>query len=112
MVELGDHAAHLELVFDPQTGRLTLYVLDGEGTGPIRLNQPHVTLVVGTENEPVFVTLDAAGRVLTGERVGDSSEFRAVAPALVGATSLDARVETVTVRGQTYDNIGIAWRAP
>lgn len=110
LAELGDHYAQLEAVIDPDTGRLTLYVLDGEAERPFRTHQPGVTAELITDGEPFLVELEAVANVLTGERVGDSSEFRATAPGLVGASHASIRVETITVRGQTFDNVRLRWQ--
>lgn len=109
LAELGDHYAQIEAVVDPETGRLTLYVLDGEAERPYRITQPHVVSEVITAGEPFVVQLEAVASVLTGERVGDTSEFRGTAPELAGATTASIRVETITVRGQTFDNVRVRW---
>ena len=42
----GKEFAHLELVLDAATGRLTAYALDGEAEGPVRLKQRLIRLRV------------------------------------------------------------------
>jgi hypothetical protein len=109
LAELGDHYAQLEGVVDPESGRITLYVFDGEAERPYRVAQRTVVAEVITDGEPFVVHLQAVASALTGERVGDTSEFRGTAPELAGATTASIRVETITVRGQTFDNVRLRW---
>ena len=45
LVPLGEHAYNLELVRDADTGRLSLYVLDGHAENFIRITAPTIELV-------------------------------------------------------------------
>ena len=71
LVAVGDHFAHLEIVLDPETGKMTAYVLDGEAENPIRLKQGSMefSLALKTDNGGTTVTmLELAGveNALTG----------------------------------------------
>lgn len=106
LIELGDELAHLEIVLDPATGTLTGYTLDGEAEQPVRVAQPTIALAVTLPGQPALdVTLAAVPSSLTGETVGDTSQFRAVAPALVGARQFDGVVTTLAVRGQEFTHV-------
>ena len=109
IVELDDHTAHLEVVVDPESGQMTLYVLDGGAVRAVRIAQPAVHVLSTTGGVSTSLPLAAVGSPLTGARVGDTSEFRGMSDSLRGASRVDVRVESVTVRGQTYDNVRIAW---
>lgn len=110
LLELGEHFSFLELVVDPATGRVTLYVLDGEAEKAVRVAHPNLTL---TLIEPAGITapltLEARASTLTGETVGDSSEFAGVLEALKGAAAVKARLATIVVKGQTFDGLELAW---
>lgn len=109
LLELGDHFAFLELVVEPDTGKMTLYVLDGEAEKAVRLT--HKAISVRVEAPTGVGTLDLQGRAntLTGETVGDTSEFVATHAGLKGATKVQARVGEIVVKGQTLRDLFITW---
>ncbi len=109
LVELGDGEAHLELVVDPDAGQMILYVLDGTAERDVRIAQPAVNVLSTTRDVSAALQLSAVGSLATGERAGDTSEFRGASDTLRGASRVDVRIESVTVRGQTYDNVRAAW---
>ena len=109
LLELGDHDAHLELVVDAESGEMILYVLDATAERGVRIAQPAVNVLSTTRDISTALHLAAVGSPRTGERVGDASEFRVTSDALRGARRVDVRIESVTVRGQTYDNVRVVW---
>ncbi|HTB23632.1 MAG TPA: hypothetical protein VK914_13125 [bacterium] len=101
----GEDAAHLELVLDAKTGRLTAYALDGEAEEYIRLAQPSIRIRVlksDPAGKPFSLTLRAVANVLTGEKVGDSAEFETVSPHLRGLKSFEGRFGPVSIRGLRF----------
>jgi hypothetical protein len=105
LVELGEHAAHVELLLDPEAGELTLYSLDAHAEQAVRLAAPTLEVVVGTDQGELWLELAAVASALTGERVGDSSEFRAVDPGLVGLVGLSGRIPAIEVRGVLFEDV-------
>jgi hypothetical protein len=107
LVELGEGLAHIELVLDRDAGTLTAYVLDGEAEDATRIQQ--ATLDVVVEAPPTLaghpLPLLARANVLTGETVGDSSEFVATSDALKEAASLKGRVSRIIVKGAIFENV-------
>jgi hypothetical protein len=108
LVEVGDHFANLEVVVDTETGRLTAHVMDGCAEHAIRIAQPEIMLTVilppGPDEvaaEAHVVFLAAVVNPLTGETVGDTSEFTAVVPELVGARFFGGVLGEVAIRGTT-----------
>jgi len=110
LVEVGEHFAFLEVVLDADTGSLTAYVLDGEAEKALRITQPSISLTFETPSSVAKQTLILAAKanVLTGETVGDTSEFAAISPALKGQTMFTARVSELTVKGQTFRDLAVA----
>lgn len=111
LLELGDHFGFLELVVDPDAGTATLYVLDGEAEKAVRVAHPTLSL---TMTEPAAVggaplVLVAQASSLTGETVGDSSQFVVTHAALRGVTMVKARLATITVKGQTFTDLALEW---
>jgi hypothetical protein len=110
LVELGSEFAHVELVLDSATGTLTAYFLDGEAEESLRLTQPSLKIALenpapGAPAAPAAIEhLDLLARadVLTGETVGDTSEFSATSQSLRGRTGVKGTIEDVTVKGQEF----------
>jgi predicted small lipoprotein YifL len=105
LVKLGT-AGHLELVHDPSSGLLTAYVLDAAGAAVMRIPAKTITLEVtpaGAAAAPLVLNSTANG--LTGDTVGNSSQFGGTLPALKGVTAFVGVVKEATVGGQTFKDI-------
>jgi hypothetical protein len=107
LVELGEEFAHLELLLDRGAGKLTAYVLDGEAEQSVRISQPALTLlctappgIAGKSFDLVPVT-----NVLTGEKIGDSSEFAVTDPSLRDLQNVEGRILRVTIKGQEFRDV-------
>lgn len=111
MVELGDHAAHAELVFDAGEGKVTLYLLDSSAEGAARSADQEIPLALtfSVENaEQVFeAPLKPVESSLTGEKAGDASEFSSANPAWAGKVLRKAEILKVNLKGQTYERVMI-----
>jgi hypothetical protein len=103
---LGEEAAHIELVLDRSSGSLTAYVLDGEAEESVRIAQRSLDLVIDAPG-PAGRVLQLAARanVLTGETVGDSSEFGATDGALQTGGTIKGQVAHIQVKGQAFDRL-------
>ncbi len=109
LVELGDHFAFLELVLDAEVGSLTVYVLDAEAEQAVRIAQPTIGVTFDAPERMTghALTLEARANVLTGETVGDSSQFSVTDAALKGISVNGVRIREVTVKGQTFRDLVI-----
>ncbi len=107
LIELGEHAGHLEAALDTQAGTLDLYVLDGHAESYVRLAAPTVVVHLKWEGlaEPVTATLSAVASPLTGETVGDTSRFSATIPELKGKSEIDLSIPVIEVGGQIYADL-------
>ncbi len=101
LLVLGDHLGHLELLLDSQTGSLTAYALDGHAEHPVRLAAKSIAITIQTQTEAEWqpLTLQARANPLTGEEVGNTSEFNLVSPALIGVVAFALRLEPLNFRG-------------
>ena len=112
LIALGDHVAHVELLLDAEDGTVRLYVLGATRKGrPDRRPgrspstcRASVTHAVTAE----ALVLHAVPSLLTGEQVGDTSEFAAAHPALVGAPGFAGRLRAITVRGVTFTDVAVS----
>lgn len=107
VVPLGAHAAHAELVLVPDTGELTLYVLDADGQPGQRIAQPAVLVDVETSGRVVRLELGAAP--LEGERSGDASRFTGRSDDLLRMAEGKATLRWVGVNGQVFSDVIVTW---
>ena len=100
-MELGEEAAHLEVLWNTENGKMVVYCIDGECERPLRTTQKQLNLKVDGET---FV-LQAVANPLTGETVGDSSEFEGEFPALKSRAKWEGKFAEITLQGQVYKNL-------
>ena len=103
LIEVGEELAHLELLWKPDSGRLTLYVIDGECEQAIRLKQAQLEMVQAGQT----YRLRAVANPLTGETVGDSSQFEGDLPGLRGQTRWNAKLKELKIAGQTFSDVSV-----
>ncbi|MCE7872814.1 hypothetical protein DYH09_20860 [bacterium CPR1] len=99
LIVLGEEAAHLELVLS-QSGRMTVYVLDAEAENSIRVTRGELTIQV--DGKPIL--LKAHPSELTGEKVGDCSEFQGDS-SLRDKPPFQGTVFRIEVQGRSYEKI-------
>ncbi|MCG3205806.1 MAG: hypothetical protein KCHDKBKB_02529 [Elusimicrobia bacterium] len=103
LVELGEEFAHIELVLDQATGQLTAYALDGEAENSVRLSQKEIELTIG----PVTIKLLAMDNPLTGEKIGDTSEFRSRLGALKAQNQFTGTIKKIQIKGQSFESVPV-----
>ncbi len=105
VLKLGPTAS-LEFVHDPSSGLLTAYVLDGPSTKTMRIPAKaidlQITLPAGSK---VDLSLASTANGLTGDAVGNSSQFGGTQAALKGVTVFSGVVKALSAGGQTYSNV-------
>lgn len=100
LIVLGEEFAHIELVLDSDKGLLTAYVLDGEAENPIRITQESFVM------EGIApVNFHAVNNPLTGESIGDTSEFAAQSDVYKGVKNFKGTLDQLTLKGQDFKNI-------
>jgi len=114
LVELGEEFGHVELVLDGVAGTVTAYVLDGEGEQAVRLAQGSLTLLV---KEPASLSgrsfdLAARANVLTGETVGDTSQFVLANEAFKGLSAFQGTLVHVAYKGQEFRDVPVTYAKP
>lgn len=112
LIGLGDHLAHLELVQDSQSGKLTAYVLDGEAAKAIRLVQPTIEILLVKDpstKQGESLVLKAVANALTGEKETDSSEFSVTSDLLKGKTEFNGIIQSIDIRGTEFKGIEFSY---
>lgn len=110
LVVLAEEGAHVEILLDPGTGRLSLLLLGAHAERPVRSTQPSIAVTLTIDGSDHEVELAAQASELTGETAGDTSEFAAQVPALVGAEQFAGIIHSVDARGATY--LGVSFTYP
>lgn len=109
LVALGEHAANVEVVFDPAAGKLQAFLLDGCAEKPVRVKADGIAVALTTP--AVELRLLPVASALTGETVGDTSAFEAADSRLVGLKSLDGTIREVTVAGTVFRDVAFRYAA-
>ena len=108
--ELGDEFAHVELVLDEKTGKLTAFILDGEAENPVRIAQDVLRLkITGIANGDATVELKAVPNALSGEKVGDTSQFEGASDRLKGVSKFGGSLDAITVKGKSFAAVEIGY---
>lgn len=112
LVAIGEDAAHLEILLDAETGKLTAYVLDGEAKNTVAIKQATLELGVsigqgdaakkkGELPDVHTITLTAVAPNEQGEATG----FTGHSDELKGAKEFDAALSTITVAGKEHNGV-------
>ena len=112
LVALGDHVAHFEVLLDNDAGELTFYAMDGHVENPVRMSVESfdITVQIDDDAEPFALTVAAQESSLTGETVGDTSEFAVTSEQLQGLEEFSVLIPSVEIRGVAFE--GIAFDFP
>ena len=113
LVELGDHAANVELLIDSDRKVFALYALDAHAENAAKIAQADVEITLlssklGTKEKPAedfTITLAAVANENTGEKIGDTSQFQVGLDALKGLTQFEGVIKTITIKGATYNDV-------
>lgn len=108
-VVLGEEAAHVELVRDAASGRLQVYVLDGELENFIRIADARLAIVAKVDGEDRVLSLLPVANAATGETAGDTSLFETQADWLRTTPRFPATLSAITVRGTSYRDVAFSF---
>jgi len=107
LVEAGEDFAHVEMVFDPTTGTLSAYILDGEAEEVVPLRQPAIW--VRFIHPALRLKLKAVASPLSGEKPGETSEYSVTDASLKGLSQFEALLESVNFNGPVFKNLGFKY---
>jgi hypothetical protein len=129
LVAIGHDDAHLEIVLDAETGKLTAYVLDGEAAKSIAIKQKNLQLAITLEHdhdahekegddkkedqkkdevpESTFPLMLAA---VSPDADGKASEFSGQSDELKGAKEFEAALTSITVGDEQFQ--GVTFKYP
>jgi hypothetical protein len=112
LVEVGEHMFNIELVHDADAGRLTAYILDAHAENFVRLPIQGFAIIALVNGRRESLPMAAVANPVTGETVGDTSEFSATAAWLKGKVACDAYIPAIDIRGTTFKDVRFAFRSP
>ncbi len=105
LVELGEEFAHVELLHEPDQGRVRVFVLDGCAENPVRVPEKSIRLTLPDGRK---IKLAAVENVLTGETPGNSSEFQGVDERLKGKVHWgEVTLNSLTVKGKSFSGVAL-----
>ena len=100
LIELGEHAAQAELVFDEETGTVTVYLWDSCISKPARSKQIALRVEFGEDQS---IDLEPVANPLTGETFGDTPKFEARSDRLKGFEPAKGKLGAIEVLGTTFE---------
>jgi len=109
LVELGAHQFALEFVRDAAAGTLTLYVLDAHAENFVRLPAKAIAVVVDVKGRTEKLSLAAVANELSGETVGDTSQFTATADWLKRDGEFAGRIAALEIRGTVFQDVAFTF---
>ena len=112
LVAVGDGSVSVEFLLDAETGNVSAWVMDGCAENPVRVEQKELVLKIhtgdgnaDTTEEAVELRLAAVANVLTGETIGDTSEFRGQSDHLIGKERFRGELAGLTAKGHDFDAV-------
>lgn len=104
LVVFGEEFAHIELVLEKGTGKMTAYPLDGEAEKGVELAQSEIELKI---NKPSAFTvkLTPVESTLSGSKKGAATKFEGTAEQLKNLNDFDAAVTSITIKGKEFKNV-------
>lgn len=109
LVELGEHQFALEFVRDAEAGTLTLYVLDAHAENFVRLPVKVIEVAFDVKGRAEKLTLAAVANELSGETVGDTSQFTAQADWLKREGEFAGRIVGIEIRGAEFKDVAFTF---
>ena len=109
LVELGEHFANLELVFDAGTGTITLYLLSAHADGVVKGAQERIDLLVETGGSRLELAATPRTSALADNAPGKSSQFQAQDDRLKGLASFTLTVRRVELLGSAFTDVVVRY---
>jgi hypothetical protein len=133
LVAIGHDDAHLEIVLDAETGKLTAYVLDGEAAKPIAIKQKTLQLAITLEpghdakghdahekdgddkkedqkkDEVPETALTLTLAAVSPDADGKASEFSGQSDELKGAKEFEAALTAITVGDEQFQGVNFKY---
>lgn len=106
---LGDHAFQIEVLPDPETGTISLYVLDGEAERFIRIAAESIAASVSSGEKSAELSFAAIANEATGETVGNTSLFRVSAPEWAGVERFRIQIDGLELLGQEFEGLELPY---
>lgn len=105
LVEVGDHQFNLEFLFDAERGVLQAWILDAHAENFVRVPLKEFRVVARAGGKEQALAFRAVANELSGETVGDTSQFEARAPWLREAKAFAGTVTEIIIRGARFADI-------
>lgn len=108
LIALGDEFAHVELLVDAATGKITAWILDGHAENPIRISRPTLEFRVTSGPEglkDLLVPLLPVAKSTTGETADSTSEFSTTHDRFKGVTKFEGVLTSVTIKSKDFADV-------
>ena len=110
-IELGNEQYHIELVRDATAGKLTAYILDGELENFVRITAPAILMNATFPGRVESLRLQAIANSVTGEHLGDTSQFEAQGEWIKTVNTFDGIFPHLQIRSANFTNVAFNFPA-
>ena len=104
-VTLGNEDAHIEFLVNAEAGTVTAWFYKPHMANFLRMKLESFEVLAKREGGDAKLVFEAVANPVTGETVGDTSEFLAKADWLSDTGTFDAVLPEITVLGKVYRNV-------
>jgi len=108
-VTFGNEDAHIEFLVNPEAGTVTAWFFKPHMEQYLRMKLESFEVLAKRDGEDAKLLFKAVANPVTGETVGDTSEFLAKADWLSETESFDAVLPEITVLGKVYRNVAFKY---
>jgi hypothetical protein len=106
LVAAKDHVANVGILPNFADGEMRVYLYDGCVEEYVRTDQVEIPITVNLPDGPrKFIAMAQANEALTGETIGDTSEFLVKDDALKGVEHVTGMIQEVNFLGARYTNL-------
>jgi hypothetical protein len=100
LVAIGNEQAHLEVKKEGK--KLIFLILDAEAEYPVRIAAKSLDVTVKIGEESLLIALQAVASQLTGEEVGNTSQFEGTSDRLEGVERFEATLQSLEIKGEKF----------
>ena len=111
LIEIGAHMATIEIVHDREAGTLTAFIMDGHASNPVRLDASAIPVTLTVAGEDLLLDLKPVASTLTGETIGDTSQFEATAEVLKRITKFRGSIGKVSIYDEDFTDVAFTYAA-
>ena len=110
LVELGDHEFQVELLLEPESGKLVAYLWDGHVERAVPATMKSLTVHATVGDEKVTLELTPVANPY-GDEAGKSSEYAGQSDKLKKIDHFDGELAAIEIAGKRFEAVAFRYHA-